>query len=325
MGGSSSSLQVSNSILNSSATNAIMTTQDGCFSKVQSVQDITITGDSPGYPTVNDNSAICVYCLETIRQIGVERQKLEADAAARDKHYVPQSANSELVAAVASGGDIEGLGPCTLMCKDQVVTKISQDAVFEAKATCNFKTTAKTEIKDKLQASVDQSLKNEQDVLGQLGSLLSSNSDSVSSNISNRFVKNVSQELVEELHASASEVQSVLVGDSNSVFVSGVKQSYTGKQDSTLKAVSDFTNQLQSSAQISVAQALSHKNATTNDILDSVSDSFQNATQLFSDTVGGVISIIAALLVTGLLLFAIYYAYNPKFRQMIHRRIEEND
>jgi hypothetical protein len=317
MGNGQSTMVEDNSIFNQSVVHAVMDSQEGCFTRINSVQDITITGDNPGYPTVSANSDICAFCLAQMKKVTDAREKLETDAETRDKHYTAQTADETLTGAVSGGSTIKGLSACTLLCTDQVVADVAQDAVFTANSSCDFKLSDNTKVQDQLSATVNQDFKNQEDVLGQLGSIIGNNSDSISNQISNRFVKNVDETTVNELHSNATELQELLLGDSHSVVVAGIQQSSTSKQLSKLKSVTDYTNTLKSSAQYSVSQALAHKNATTDDILNSVSDTFENASALFGDTVGGVIAIITVLLIAAIILFAIYYSFNPDFRKKV--------
>lgn len=320
MGNRGSSLSIDTKVMNDLVVNATMDNTTECFSKLTADQDITITEGSFEHKA-SAFSQICKDCITGIAKVAQARDALEFDAAKRDKHYKIQKPNPELIATLNGGGTIGGLGPCTLVCKDNVVSNVAQGATFRASSTCDVDTINRTNIDQQVKGAVQQELKNQQDVFGQLGDLISSNSESVATKLTNKMTQDITQSFVQNLHSRAAAIQSLSIQDSNSLFVNGISQMYSSTQDTSLKVVNDVTNQLRQSAEFAIAQSLSNKNDTIGDILDAGLATFENTAGMLQDTITQIIMIATVLVVAGLLGFSILYFGDSNFKSYFRKNV----
>lgn len=295
-----------------------------CFVALDTSQTVNIV---PGALSAAQNqalSAACAQCQSDISTIYKARQKLEADAQIANPNYQPQTANPTLDNMMQTGGLLAptvvpqtspsqaALGPCAAICANVVVVGIYQQAQLTAKQDCTVTNDISTSLQQNLQGQISAYLKNQQDIVGQLESAFTSNSEAISANLSNTMGQNVTSNFVEDLSQAMSAVQSFAV-TGNSVLAANITQSFTGSMVGSLNVSNSVNDQLRQSASYSIAQSLLNKNDTIGDLSTDFLQVINTMSQLMEELTTQILIIIGAVLAAVMLVIGSLYIFNKNF------------
>lgn len=320
------SLTITNNIVTNMTVNATSTSVTDCFSGVSGSQTIDIATNG-AYPWQNNTS--CDYCLQKItNEILKERQALEQQAElASGSSYTAQKANPILETALITGGEISGnktnnLGPCDLMCNDVLVHGVQQSQSFNAKSNCTVTNNFKTSIQQNLKAQITSFLKNDQDILGQLGGIFSSNQDSIATNLSNTLSENITNKFSQTLSQQMSNTQSFILGNTfgHSIYADNISQSFKGSQVGNLTVTNTVLDQMRQSAAYNISQTLVNKNDTIGDLSKKFVQIIEDMADLMETLTGQMLIIIGALILLVILVMGSLYVFSSTFRGLMNKK-----
>lgn len=302
--------------------NATTRSATECFQSLSSEQSIDIH-QSTSKPRSEQILQGCEFCQHQLNAIYRARMKLEDDAANYSgSNYNEQTPNADLKTMMTAAADPTGdIGPCTLMCSDVVTNKISQDVTLSATASCDVKESVKTNVSENIQAQLQASIKNQQDVLGQLTSGLQNRTASVVSNLTTVMTQNITNEFIQSLRQTMYVNQQVNI-TGNSIVASNFFQAFNGSMVSSLQVTNTVLDQLRQSASYSVAQAVLNKNDTIGDISRAFLGTITTMSHLLQDISGQILVIIGCVLFTFTLVIGSLYVFNHSFRDYATHRLE---
>lgn len=319
LGGSGQSLTETNNIVNKLSISAITNSSTTCFASLDGSQTIQINAGSNNFST-NGNSP-CNLCVQNMKSIYDARMLLEEEIG-RGQKANPVLETAMLTGSLPSSTSKNGqlIGPCSSVCKSSIVQNISQSQKLTTKQTCNVRNDIKDDIQNNISTQIQSELKNQQDVLGQFESLLSSNSQSEATKLSSNLTQNITTNFIQNLHQTLKNHQIVEISGS-SVIVEGVSQGFTGSIVGSLQTTNSVVNELKNSAQYAISQSLLNKNDTLGDISKGLERTIDNFATLLESTAGQIVIIVSAILL-GMMIVALgIYLHN---RANPYRQIQTN-
>lgn len=314
-------------VMSSMTVNAVTTSSTDCFQSVSGSQVVQVIQNSTDFIQQHVQTA-CAGCISRLNKILNARNALEFQANAQNPGYTPQVANSDLVTAMTTGFQpvsgssapsptvsavVQSLGPCDLLCHDVVLMNTVQNITASAQGTCNVDTTITNNIQQSFAAQVQASLTNSQDFLGQLGSLFTSNTQSISANLANDMTQNINTNFVQDLQQALAANQSVNI-TGHSIFASGLSQSFSGSMVGSLSVQNTVVDQLQQSAAYSIAQTLINNQNTTADILNTFTGVIDTIADLIQTLMSQIIMILGAILAAVIVVVGGLYIFSKDFR-----------
>lgn len=318
IGNTGQHLTITDNITTTMTINATTNVVTDCFQSVSSTQAIDIQGTSPNnYGT--EGPKACGLCTQFLLDIYKHRMDLEEAAQAANHSYTPQRANADLENEMISGGSSSGesktissMGPCTGMCFSNVVLGVTQNAALEAKTGCSVTNVITNNITQNIQGQIQASLKNQQDIFGQLGSIISSNNESISTNLASTMSQNVTNNFAQSLSQTMEAVQDFSM-TGNSILADNIKQSFTGKMAGSMQVNNTVMDQLRQSASYSVAQSLLNKNDTIGDLSKDFLHVIRTMSNLLEELTTQILLIIAAVIAAVIMVVGSLYIFNKSF------------
>lgn len=323
---------ISDNINTSMTMHAVTSIDTKCIQSVQGSQQIQVTGGSGAYD-ISGTGSTCLQCLKLMNDIVESRSELEQTTLQSHPSYKPQTAREELVELLQTGGvttvgegsssnPLSQIGACNLVCKSQVVSNIAQNAQYKMTQNCSVDSNLTNEMTQNLSTSINDYMKNQQDIFGQLENLFSKNSQSLSANLATAMSQNVETVVNNTLENDINNVQLTSVSG-HSVYVANVKQSFSINSVTDLFATNDITNQLRQSASYSIAQSELNKNDSIGDLSKDILQIIKNLTDILEDTVTRAFYV-AVIVILGLLIaFFVLFASSQKFRKAINSEVDK--
>lgn len=319
-------LSITDSISTSMSVSATTNVSTECFSALDVEQVIDI---APDPMTAAQTQAIvdaCAQCQVALRKIYKARSDLEGEAQARNPSYNAQEPNPEIKTMMTTGGwppDVPqgapqtsptqaALGACTAVCANVVVVGVFQQSTLTAKADCTVTNDISNSIQQNIQGQISAYLKNQQDIVGQLESAFTSNSEAISANLATTMSQNVTNNFIEDLSQAMSSMQSFTVTGS-SIIASNVTQSFNGSMVGSLNVSNTVNDQLRQSASYSIAQSLLNKNDTIGDLSTDFLQVINTMSQLMEELATQILIIIGAVLAAVMLVIGSLYIFNKNF------------
>lgn len=325
-------LTITDNIMTNMAINSVTNINTECFNSIDAKQSISITSlDNPDFKSTDPDP--CTFCLQKLKEIYDARVQLEQDALGANPNYVVQAANSFLENQMLTGGSFQvndsqgldpvpptntsktlpSLGPCTGMCSDVVASNIFQNQSFIAKQDCNVDNSVADNIQQDVSSQITAFLKNQEDVFGQLSNAFTSNTSSISNNLSTSMVQNITNNFTNTLHQEVKNNQTINI-TGNSILTFNVSQSYTATQVGVLNVTNTVVDQLRQSADYSIAQHLINKNDTIGDISKDFLRVITSMGDLVDTLTTQLLIIVGALLTGVILITGVLYVFNKDFR-----------
>jgi hypothetical protein len=325
---------VTDNVLTDMSVSSTYESDTSCVSSLAGSQTIDIQAGGGSYPAskLQDSGSSCDLCQKALSEIVQMRDTLEQAAVdASIGRYQAQTASLEVSLAMggaSSGIDKTGistLGGCELMCKDIVIFGVHQSQVFKANTNCKVDTDNKDDISQKLVGKIKSSLKNQEDIIGQLEDAFTSNTESITNSIASRMNETLTTVVRQQLVNSAISVQNFNVGlegtsgdtNTHSIYVNTVSQSFTSKSVATLNVNNQVNNTLRQSADYSIAQQLLNKNDTIGDITKDFVGVIDTMGGFMDTLTGDLLIIIGAMLALFVLMVFGFYMWSPRARALI--------
>ena len=292
--------KVTNDILTENVINATTSATTQCYVTNSSVQNILLKEIVPtGYTPVNIGGDSCTLCGSVWMNLKRKRNQLVRGAGLGEIEPIPKE------------------DPCELMCQNFVASNITQSGTFKAQATCDVDQTFDTKVRTELTGKIQQSLTNQQDVLGGLSNLLTSNKDSIANSMSSSMSQNIDSTFASRLHVGTQSLQNITFGAGpnaslSSVYANNIEQHVNGNSFGTLRVVQDVTNQLRQSTSYSVQQTLLHKNDTIGDLAEQILGGMRNMDEILTSVVGFSLLIGGLVVAVGMIIAAGVYLVNDK-------------
>ena len=315
------SLTITDNITTNMTVSSTTNVGTDCFSSLSGSQSITVDDSQPGYNT-SLIPAACKQCQDLLNEIYKARMALETDAQQANLSYAGQSANPNVQTQMLTGGvpaststaknTTLNVGPCTAVCSDIVIVGVQQSITLTAKQNCTVTNDITTDVSQSIQGQLQAYLKNQQDIIGQLESAFTSNTEAISANLATTLGQNVTQNFTEDLSQAMSAVQSFAVSG-HSIVVSDISQGFTGSMIGNLTVNNTVTDQLRQSANYSIAQSLLNKNDTIGDLSKDFLQVINTMSQMLEELTTQVLIIIGAILAAVILVFGALYVFNKDF------------
>lgn len=317
-------LSITDTVTTNMTVNATTNIATDCFVTIDTSQTINI---QPGAYTDEDLAeltSVCANCINQLKIIYDARMKLEADAASRNGSYSAQTANPILETIMLTGGvpgsnptvqtspTQQAIGPCTAACSNLVIVGVVQQSTLTAKQSCTVQNSIQTDIQQSIQGQISSYLKNQQDIIGQLESAFTSNTEAISANLASTMAQNVTNEFVEDLTQAMFAMQSFTV-TGNSIIASNINQSFTGTIVGSLNVTNSVNDQLRQSASYSIAQTLLNKNDTIGDLSTDFLQVINTMSQLMEELSSQILIILGAILAAIMLVVGSLYIFNKNF------------
>ncbi len=320
------SLTITDNIATTMVVNACITSETHCFSSVESSQGFTIQSNPAYAGFVSENlPKACAYCQQQLNSIYQARIALEQQAQLANPSYTAQAPNSDIQTQMTTGGPpntsggptpvatpIPQLGACTLMCSNTVAINSAQSIQVTGTTTCDVENNISNDIQQSISGQISSYLKNQQDIIGQIESAFTSNSEALGVNIASDMNQNINTDFVQDLNQNLSANQAVTItGDS--VYVANITQAFTGSMVGTLQVSNTVTDQLRQSATYSITQTLVNKNDTIGDLSGDFLQVIQAMSDLLETLTTDILIIIGAVLAAVVLVVGALYIFNQSF------------
>ncbi len=327
--GNGTNLSIRNNIFNDMTIKVAIESSTSCISQIQGTQNFSVVNSPESvYPSLNGNDSSCYLCYSVLSGVLSERLILENTLQSLNLPY--QTLNPALKSDYSTGDS--DLHPCTLMCKDIVVSNVSQIAAYQSNVNCQVTQTMNTDIQNSLNTDIKSHLTNQQDVFGKILGGLTKFSSSMSTNLSNVMSSAVSTKLLQDIQTQTKNVQSFTIGNdggnTHSVYVNNARQSFTIAQVGQLKVVNNIVDQLRQSAQYSIMQDLLNKNDTLGTLSDTFVQFFTIWSKFIKETMGQLFIIFLMLII--MIMFYKSYQYTTtssamqKRNELIDEKVEES-
>jgi hypothetical protein len=286
-----SSFSIENDIVTDMVVSSLTEINTSCISTVNVVQSITLnnTGAAPSANSANGKGA-CIAALKVIRDA---RQKLEADAEARNPAYTAQSVSGDLATVLTTGSNLLGggrtavnadPGPCDILA-DIYGSNLGQSATADSSTTCNVTNSITNVIENKIKGKINSALVNQQDILGQITDSISSSRANINLRLNTMMAQSVTTRMSQALR-NRIVVDQVITVTGNSIYLDRVSQKVTVKQTGSLLAVNTVVNELSQSADYAIEQLLVNKNDTIGDLLQNLLGFINTFSDFITNTLG---------------------------------------
>jgi hypothetical protein len=330
------SLSVTDNITSDMAISATFLSESTCVTSATGDQSIDVTGGDISIDKLTNEDSNCHLCITTLGNIVKAREILDGDAASRNPGYTIPIASESMQALMVGGTSIEqqkahqkslsgssNLGPCTLMCSNAVVSNVQQSQTFTADTSCQVNTSVKSDLSSSINGKISSYLKNQEDISGVLEDAFTSNTESMTNNLSNIMSESVTTKVRQNLLNAAANTQTWKIENkANSVYVNGSTQSFTSNSIATLKVNNEVNNSLRQSADYSISQQLINKNDTIGDMSKDFLQVIQTMSDLVETVTGQVLIIMGAVLAIIAMIGGSMYISNTNFRNYVNGRIE---
>jgi hypothetical protein len=321
------SLTITDDVTTSMTVNSVYESDTSCYSSANTVQAINVTSNpGSGEYDLTKSGSSCLLCIKTMSDIYLQRKQLETDANIQNTSYKMQTENVNM--AILMGGTSPlsvdanspylGIGPCDLMCTDIVVANISQTASFKSVTTCQVTNDVSTNVGQSIKGKIDASLKNQEDLPGQLEDAFTSNTENISTNLSNSMTETINTTFSQDLRNISNINQGISIGGTgevHSIYVDHANQQFTGKTVASMTAVNEVNNSIRQSADYSISQSLLNKNDTIGDISKDYLKIIETIAQLVEDTTGQILLLIGMVLGIAIMVGGYLYFFDAAARQ----------
>lgn len=324
-------LSITDNITTDMSINVNFTSNTSCSSVVSGQQAITI---EPGTNTnvynpalLNAENGACTVCVNTMNALVDLRLKLEQDAVVASRgRYTAQTASEPVQIAMTGGTNLgdNAIGACTLMCNDVVVYGVQQSQSFTAQTNCEVDTSVKNNLSQGISGKITASLKNQQDILGQIESAFTSNQESITNNLATVMNQTINTTVQQQLANNAESTQNFTVGlsdnngqdETHSIFVNGLTQSFTANSIANLLVNNQVNNTLRQSADYSIAQTLLNKNDTIGDITKDFTNVITSMGEFLDTIVGDMLILVASMIGIFIIIVGSLYFFTTRGRQL---------
>lgn len=318
------SLTITDNVLTQMTVNSTTNVSTECFVDLNASQTITIQPGTYTADNLLELNKVCAKCQAYLNSIRQARFDLEAKAVARNGSYKAQTPNGVIDTIMLTGGFSQSgaivqtsptqaaVGPCTAVCSNLVVVGVLQQSTLTANQSCQVSNDISNSIQQSIQGQISSYLKNQQDIIGQLESAFTSNTEAISANLATTMAQNLTNHFTEDLAQAMYSMQNFSVAG-NSIIASNVTQSFTGSMVGTLNVTNSVNDQLRQSASYSIAQTLLNKNDTIGDLSTDFLQVINTMSQLMENLATQILIIIGAILAAIMLVVGSLYIFNKNF------------
>lgn len=272
----------------------------------------------------------CSICTGYLRDILTARTDLEMKAAERNPGYMAQVPNPNLVTQMITGGSdpntpqtsAAALGPCTAMCFDIVAFNVAQSQRLTATTSCEVQDNITNNIQQSISTQIAAYLKNQQDFIGQLESAFTSNTESITNNLSSTMSQSITNNFVQDLHQSMLSSQIVSLRG-NSILADNISQTFTGNMVGKMQVNNTVVDQLRQSAQYSISQTLLNKNDTIGDLTKDFLQVIRSMSTLLEDLTTQILIIVGAVIAAVMLVISSLYIFNKSFHSWSNDKLRD--
>jgi hypothetical protein len=245
--------------------------------------------------------------------------------------YQTQTASEQVTAAMTGGSDeITQIGACDLMCSDVVILNVQQSQVFKALTECKVATDVTNNIAQTIQGKIKSSLKNQEDIIGQLEDAFTSNTEAITNNIASRMSQTLVNSVRQTLVNNALSIQNFNAGlenasgseNAHSIYVNTVSQSFTSNSVAKLNANNQVNNSLRQSADYSISQQLLNRNDTIGDITKDFRQVIQSLGEFLNTLTGDGLIILGSILAIMALLISAVFLFSKKGRDLMEKYVD---
>jgi hypothetical protein len=330
-------LTITDNILTDMSISSNFLSETSCSSTVSGSQSINIQPGPPLAPQekLHGEGSSCLLCVNALAEIQAMRDQLELNASeASHGLYQTQTASEQVTAAMTGGSDdITQIGACELMCSDVVILNVQQSQVFKARTECKVATDVTNNIAQTIQGKIKSSLKNQEDIIGQLEDAFTSNTEAITNNISSRMSQTLVNSVRQTLVNNALSIQNFNAGlesnasgpdgnSAHSIYVNTVSQSFTSNSVAKLNANNQVNNSLRQSADYSISQQLLNKNDTLGDITKDFRNVIDSLGVFLNTLTGDGLIILGSILAILALLIGAVFLFSKRGRDLIEKYVD---
>lgn len=327
LGSHGQDLSITDTVTTGMTINATTNVTTECFEALDSSQTIEVKEGPITADQIAALNAVCAQCQDFIKQVYDARQQLESEAQQRNLSYNAQEPNPEIKSLMITGaggsqslqpnpkgGQVSPvtLGPCSAVCADIVLVGITQQTSLKAKQTCTVTNDLTTNIQQSINGQISAYLKNQQDIIGQLESAFTSNTESIAANLSTTMSQSITTNFTEELTQAMYATQ-LLTVRGNSILASNVSQTFTGSMVGTLNVNNTVNDQLRQSATYSITQSLLNKNDTIGDLSTDFLQVINTVSQMMEQLATQILVLLGAVIAAIMLVVGSLYVFNKNF------------
>ncbi len=330
-------LTVTDNILTDMSISSNFESDTSCSSTVSGSQSIVIEPGPPLQPQqkLGAPGSSCVLCQQALSDIQAMRNALELNAVTQSHGlYQTQTPSEQVIISMGGGSNsITQIGACDLMCKDVVILNVQQSQVFKASTECKVSTDVTNNIAQTIQGKIKSSLKNQEDIIGQLEDAFTSNTESISNNIASRMSQTLVDSVRQSLVNNALSIQNFNAGletnasgpsgdSAHSIYVNTVKQSFTSNSVAKLNVNNQVNNSLRQSADYSISQQLLNRNDSIGDITKDFKNIIDSMGVFLNTLTGDGLIILGSILAIMALLISAVFLFSKKGRDLMEKYVD---
>ena len=201
--------------------------------------------------------------------------------------------------------------PCRFACRSNVVESVSQGASFALTTNCSTGQVLKQKVKDQVDASAAQAVRDVTDVSGSLARILSSNANCIKAEIKSVVESHLEVIDVDSLIGQCLAIQRVTVRG-ESAAVTGVSQALTTELIASIIEQKGVFNDISVTEKTLIEQDVVQQNAAIRDLVENLSKTVTGTVDLFGSTIVKGILTAAILVVGAIILYVIWFYLIPR-------------
>jgi hypothetical protein len=196
--------------------------------------------------------------------------------------------------------------PCRFACRSNVVESVSQRASFVLSATCSTTQDLKSKVRDQVDVSASQAIRDITDASGTLGQILSSNSNCIKAEIKSVIESHLTNLDLESLIQQCNALQRVTVRG-ESAAVTGVSQALTTELIASIIEQNGVFDDISATEKTLIEQDEVQQNAAIRDLIENLSKTVTGTADLFGSTIVKGILTGAIVAVGAIILYVIWF------------------
>jgi len=308
-GGHSSNTKASfNSFANETA-ESFTSIKSKCLTQATAQQNLTI-GDASGYDTgeLFEENAGCIQATDIIGNLG----KLRHDMVKRSYYMGSRQKVHDTRLPADMQTQLTAHEWTAYACKKTRINDVNQNQGIKIKTGCQFENSDSVQLAQAMQTKTSQATKNQKDVFGQLGGMLSGGSQNcISTDLKTNIETKFNADFLNEQATELRFWQGITIApNSGSVWIDGLSEGLTSHTVASIFAKNKIQDSLYQSADITAAQNLLDKNDTLGDVANALSQTLVGSADLMASSMGklmlitGVVAFIALILIAALAYFS---------------------
>jgi len=325
-GGGGNSLSITSKITNDMMARAVLNSTTECITTGEAKQTVKIIISPPTseYKTAAD-SAACDFCGK-LKTKAINKQ-IELQTAAGHLQSIIGMGTVKVAGSSkptqADPFDDFLTNPCGAICRDAFINNISQEQVLTLKSDCEQNDEFKNTINQSMQAQINDSIKNQEDIFGQLESIFAGSKASISADIANVMTENMNQNFYRVLATSLNTTQTIDI-TGTSIYVNKINQTFSASVMAKMKVTDTVIDQFTQSSDFSLSQSVKNVNDTTGELADDFLQLITSVSTMMDTLTGQLLMFLAAIIVCIIMVVGTLYLFSNGVHATINDYISSN-